>query len=148
VTLFPAILEFSDEYEFLSNFYRWPVFYRGITYVTSEHAYQAAKAIGQLEHDRIAQVSSPGKARKLGQDPTIRRPDWEHVKVDIMLAILRAKFRSGPLRMKLLDTGDAHLEEGNHWGDKFWGTVDGKGENWLGRLLMQVREELRRSENA
>ena len=42
-------------------------------------------------------------------------------------------------------TGNLVLEEGNGWHDTFWG-VDlktGEGENHLGRILMQVREELR-----
>lgn len=32
--------------------------------------------------------------------------------------------------------------EGNTWGDKFWGVCDGEGENHLGKLLMEVRAEL------
>ena len=31
------------------------------------------------------------------------------------------------------------LEEGNNWGDKYWGTVEGEGKNMLGKLLMKVR---------
>ncbi len=37
------------------------------------------------------------------------------------------------------------LQEGNRWGDTFWG-VDlrtGKGENKLGKILMRVRKELK-----
>ena len=37
---------------------------------------------------------------------------------------------------------DEHLEEGNTWGDTTWGTVNGIGENRLGRILMKVRKEL------
>jgi predicted NAD-dependent protein-ADP-ribosyltransferase YbiA (DUF1768 family) len=49
---------------------------------------------------------------------------------------------------KLLATGDRMLIEGNTWGDRRWGCVqaqDGtwRGRNWLGEILMQVREELR-----
>ena len=43
----------------------------------------------------------------------------------------------------LLETGDAYLEEGNTWHDQFWGTVNGVGQNNLGKTLMTVREELR-----
>ena len=35
------------------------------------------------------------------------------------------------------------LVEGNTWGDRFWGVCGGVGLNWLGRLLMQVRDEVR-----
>lgn len=33
--------------------------------------------------------------------------------------------------------------KGNHWHDTYWGVCDGAGENRLGKLLMQVRRELR-----
>ena len=42
----------------------------------------------------------------------------------------------------LVDTGDQPLIEGNTWGDRFWGVCGGTGMNHLGRLLMEVREEL------
>ena len=45
---------------------------------------------------------------------------------------------------KLLGTGDTYLEEGNTWNDTFWGVCNGVGENNLGRILMEVREELRK----
>lgn len=46
---------------------------------------------------------------------------------------------------QFLSTGDAELVEGNTWNDTWWGVnaTTGKGKNMLGRLLMQVREELR-----
>ncbi len=46
---------------------------------------------------------------------------------------------------KLLATGARKLVEGNTWKNVFWG-VDlrtGEGENHLGQILMQVREELK-----
>jgi len=52
---------------------------------------------------------------------------------------LRAKFRSEALRRKLLSTGDAVIHEDNP-ADKFWGSG---GDDMLGKLLMQVRDELR-----
>ena len=54
------------------------------------------------------------------------------------------KFAQNPdLLQKLLDTGDAHLEETNTWKDTFWGVCKGEGQNNLGKILMSVREELR-----
>ena len=73
------------------------------------------------------------------------RADWETAKFVVMEEVVRDKFtRNAELRQKLLDTGDAYLEEGNTWGDKIWGTVNGEGENRLGKILMKIREELRR----
>ena len=51
--------------------------------------------------------------------------------------------QSEELKKKLLDTGDQELIEGNYWNDTFWGVCEGKGQNHLGKILMQIREELR-----
>ena len=45
---------------------------------------------------------------------------------------------------RLINTGDAILIEGNTWGDTYWGVCDGVGENRLGKLLMEVREECKK----
>ena len=58
--------------------------------------------------------------------------------------LLYRKFAIPSLREKLLATGDAYLEEGNNWGDTIWGTVNGRGQNHLGRLLMEVRDAIRK----
>jgi predicted NAD-dependent protein-ADP-ribosyltransferase YbiA (DUF1768 family) len=56
---------------------------------------------------------------------------------------VKDKFSRNPeLRVKLLNTGDLQLVEGNYWGDTFWGVCNGKGENHLGKILMRVRKEL------
>ena len=65
-----------------------------------------------------------------------------------MVSLLRQKFAQPKFCAKLLATGDQHIAESNDWGDKFWGVClndDGvyKGENLLGILLMQIRDELR-----
>ena len=49
------------------------------------------------------------------------------------------------LREKLIATGDKELIEGNHWNDRFWGVCRGKGQNHLGKLLMELREILKKS---
>ena len=85
------------------------------------------------------------EAKRKGRHVQLR-PDWEDVKLSIMEEVVRAKFtQNEDLKALLLATGDSVLEEGNTWHDIFWG-VDArtrKGENHLGRILMQVREELR-----
>ena len=138
------ILEFRGSYRFLSNFYPADVSYELITYPTLEHAFQAAKSLSMVDRMKIGMASSPGKARRMGRAihaDNFRR-DWEDVKVGIMEQLLADKFSDPMLRKLLLDTGSAHLEEGNNWGDRFWGTVNGEGLNNLGKLLMQLRENL------
>ena len=133
---------FDGEYFFLSNFSASPFTVNGVVFPTMEHYFQAMKATNQEDVLEIAKASTPSKAKQLGRKVKIR-PDWEYVKKDIMLEGLRKKFAIPELRQKLLDTGDAYLEEGNTWGDRCWGVCNGIGENNLGKLLMRVREEIR-----
>ena len=71
------------------------------------------------------------------------RPDWETEKISIMRALLRLKFADPALRAQLVATGVRPLVEGNRWGDRFWGVCGGNGQNMLGKLLMEIRAELR-----
>lgn len=140
------ILSFSGEYDFLSNFYPAKVLYEGIEYPTSEHAYQAAKTLDIQRRKEIANMASPGQAKRAGQK-VVMREDWEDIKTIVMASIVITKFKDPILAEKLLATGDRHLEEGNTWGDKFWGTVNGKGRNILGLILMSCRQDLQKGED-
>lgn len=136
------IREFQGEYRFLSNFYVCPVQYKGRTWLSSEHAYQAAKSTERAEQDAIQRSPSPGIAKKLGKRVSLR-PDWERVKLMVMEEIVCAKFSGNQrLRNLLVLTGDRELIEGNYWHDTFWGVCNGRGANHLGRILMKVREKL------
>jgi len=140
------IAEFQGENRFLSNFWPCTVEFEGITYPSAEHAYQSAKTLDMDERRRIAAMATPSEAKAAGR-ALVQRADWEQVKFDVMERVVRDKFTRPPnadLRAKLLATGDAVLEEGNTWGDKVWGVYQGEGENRLGKILMQVRAELRR----
>lgn len=53
------------------------------------------------------------------------------------------KFAIPELKEMLLATGDEELVEGNYWHDTIWGVCDGVGENHLGKMLMEIREDLR-----
>ena len=86
---------------------------------------------------------NPSEAKRLGRRVRLRS-DWEQVKYDVMLDVVRAKFNQHPdLAQKLLATGDEELVEGNDWGDTYWGVCNGRGKNMLGKILMRVRAELR-----
>ena len=139
------INHFRGEYAFLSNFWEVPVTYKGLTYGSNEAAFQAQKCMTDEEKTTFT-LLRPSDSKKKGRRVQLR-PDWEAVKVGIMEEIVRAKFtQNEDLKQMLLDTGDAVLEEGNTWHDICWG-VDaktGEGQNHLGRILMKVREELRK----
>lgn len=138
----------DNEYKFLSNFYPAPfvasINNSELTYPTSEHFYQAMKAAIWEDHEKIRNMPTPGKAMRLGRRvKQIGR--WEDIKVNVMKNALTFKFtQNADLRRKLLDTGDAILHEDSPT-DMFWGK---KGEDMLGKLLMQVRSELRLQEQA
>ena len=135
------ISSFRGEYSFLSNFYSAPVYFEGSMYSNNESAFQAAKCLDMTVRARFENMD-PSTAKRNGRRLPLRS-DWEEVKYQVMLTIVRDKFNRNPeLGTKLLATGNAYLEEGNTWGDRTWGTVNGVGKNWLGQILMQVREEL------
>lgn len=132
----------KPKYRFLSNFYHSPITYERLRYPTVEHAYQAAKVADQaLRQPFTSFLLKPGQAKRLGRKLPIR-PDWEEVKLNVMLDLLRLKFAHEQLAGALLATGEEELIEGNDWGDTFWGVCAGLGQNHLGRLLMQIRGEL------
>jgi len=140
-----VISKFRDEYFFLSNFYPSPVTYLGLTYKNNEAAFQAQKCITEEEKIAFTEYEA-AQAKGVGRRVALR-PDWESVKLSLMEEIVYAKFsQNEQLKQMLLATKEAVLKEGNTWNDVFWGVSlkTGRGENNLGKILMRVREKLRR----
>lgn len=132
---------FQGDYRFLSNFWYAKVVLDGVDYRSVEHAYMSAKTLDQSLRNQIRSFDKPGDVKRFCRTITLRE-DWEEVKFGVMLDLVRQKFYIEPLKSKLLETGDAELIEGNTWGDTYWGVCRGKGQNNLGKILMQVRSEL------
>lgn len=132
-------------YGFLSNFHVGTIFVDGLPYLTVEHAYQAHKTFDESSRELIRRAKTPGDAKRLGRCVQLRS-DWDEVKITLMKKFLIEKFKNPFLRPLLLETGDAKLINENIWHDKFWGTCNGVGLNWLGRILMEVRQEIREEE--
>ena len=141
------IEQFQDEYRWLSNFwfFEQPMEYQGMKFVTNEHFYVAMKTKDVIIRKKVAEHPLKG-LKKFGNTFELR-DDWENIKFDVMLHGLRYKFSENnpKLRRQLIDTEDEHIQEGNHWNDRIWGVClkTGEGENNLGRLLMQVRDEIK-----
>ena len=137
---------FREEYEFLSNFYPAKITYEGICYYSSEAAYQAQKCKYEKDKLQFAEMYAD-EAKKFGRKIEIRE-DWDEIKIDIMRKIVAEKFFQHPrLAVRLLETGDKLLKEGNYWHDIFWG-IDYRtreGENHLGKILMELREKYKRA---
>ena len=154
-----AITKFRGEFRFLSNFWMCDVLIDDLVWPATEHYYVAMKTLdpdlredirlGPFKEDENGVLVRPAHPPTLGQVKRIGRrlelrPDWDDIKIDVMRRAVTAKFtQNSDLLQKLLATGDAELIEGNAWGDTFWGVCRGRGENWLGRILMDVREQLR-----
>ncbi len=135
------IERFDGQYRFLSNFWPAIVKYEGITYPSVEHAYQAAKTFDRSARASVAALDTAGQAKRAGRG-LVMRPDWDLVKLDVMRELLVQKFSEQTPRQLLLATAPAELIEGNSWGDHFWGVCGGEGENYLGKLLMSIRDSL------
>lgn len=138
---------FRNEYAFLSNFYVTPVG----EYPSSENNFQAMKSLDLNIRNLFKDPNiTPPMAKRLGRTLKIRE-DWEKVRDQVMLDIVRVKFRNHRLRSLLLQTSTKYLFEGNNWHDVYWGVCDGgcrnphdhpEGLNKLGKILEQVRYEI------
>lgn len=134
------INEFRGRYYFLSNFYSVPIKHGLLTFANTEAAFHSEKCpVRAGEFTKL----NPSEAKRLGRRVRLRS-DWDQIKDNVMLDVVRAKFTQHPdLAQKLLATGDEELVEGNDWGDIYWGVYKGRGKNMLGKILMRVRAELR-----
>lgn len=157
----------KDPYYEFSNYYKTPIVFKGKKYTSSEHIFQALKFMGNNATDKsleyaeiIRKQSTANKGRILALqktgggykwrtdlNPIIKkyqdvklRDDWEEVKNELMEEILIEKFKNKKLKTLLLDTGDANIIEDSPR-DSYWGIgKNGKGLNYLGRILMKVRK--------
>lgn len=141
---------FDGKFAFLSNFSKSPISDGNIVFPTVEHYFQAAKTLNMEDYEAIAAADTPGQAKRLGRNVKLRE-DWEEIKEQVMLDALRKKFSLPAFRAMLLSTGDEELVEGTTWHDNVWGNCtcerckNIEGQNKLGKLLMQVREEIKSS---
>lgn len=151
------IRRFRGEHAFLSNFHPSPIIinYRNQKYImaTGEHCFQGmkvaatiwepARAIEWLQ--AVSESPTPAKSKYLGRSIQLDLPRWNNMAYACMERTQKLKYEQNPeLRKQLLATGNRELIEGTDWGDKLWGVDDkGEGQNLLGKVLMNLRFELR-----
>lgn len=138
---------YEQDFYVLSNFSSFTLIWKGIRFDTAEAAYHWEKFEGTAPEValQIQQANSAHEAFKIAQENShLRRPNWDDVKVGIMREILREKVEQHEyVRRKLLATGNRELVE-DSWRDDFWGWGPHKdGQNMLGKLWMEIRDELR-----
>lgn len=138
------ISQFNGNYHWLSNFYNCIVELDDRLYPSVEHAYQSAKSDDKNWKLECQTNISAGTIKRLGKEVEIV-DDWETKKIYIMAKLINQKFNREPFKSFLLATNDEVIQEGNYWGDKFWG-IDlktGEGLNILGKMVMNKRNLLR-----
>lgn len=153
-------------YGAFSNLYRRDVQSGRLTFPTTEHAYQwlkprdprvrdwlmaapAPALVALAAHALPSDDTDPGEIMRRTADALLgfhTRPGWSRLRFPWMLACLRAKFsQHADLRALLLKTGNSRIVEAGRIDDdagRRWGIVNGRGQNYLGRMLMRVRAEL------
>jgi ribA/ribD-fused uncharacterized protein len=130
----------------LTNFYACQIVLGGVSYATSEHYFQSQKFV--TTRPDIAQLIAAARTPREAFDLARRyakyvRDDWKNVKDDVMLHVLREKFKQNrDLAKRLRSTGNSILVEHTS-NDSYWADGgDGSGKNMLGQLLMVVRSEI------
>lgn len=139
------IFFYENEFYVFSNFSSFMLEWKGKLYMTSEHVYHSEKFEDEEIKEQIRNTRSAHDAMKLAQANEDKyRADWGDIELKVMKDILRAKVEQHPyVKKKLLQSGDKELIE-DSWRDAFWGWgPDKDGKNHLGKLWMEVREEIR-----
>lgn len=155
-----------NEFGCFSNFYPKEFKDKTRTYCCSEQYYMFRKARtfepGSLTDPnwigtKILEENSAKKIKALGRK--IKNFDekiWEETRYHHMMEALRLKFADPELREILLSTGDRDIYEASPF-DRIWGIGIGvpgakkltkselkkRGQNLLGRALMETRENIR-----
>lgn len=134
-----------------SNLYRREIQFDGRVFPTAEHAYQYGKGGSQAICDWLMAAPSPSLLAMAahGLYKWDVAEDWSKIKFDRMRDVLLAKFtQHQDLKRLLLSTGDARLVETattDNAVNRLWGEVNGKGQNMLGIMLMEVRTDLQKT---
>lgn len=134
------IHSFTDDYSFLSNSFPCTIEIDGLKFNSAEAAFWSQRVKDINARRKYARLS-PNKAREKALQ-AVPIDDWDEVKDDIMRKVLKIKFSNPDLKKKLLDTKVQNLYNNTTYRDEYWGIYMGKGNNKLGKLLMELRSSL------
>ncbi|MFA5070444.1 MAG: NADAR family protein [Patescibacteria group bacterium] len=137
---------YEREFYCFSNFSSFKVEWQGKIWMTSEHAYQAARFLKTAPAiaEEIYKARSAHEAKKIMERNRAKEePNWETKKVGVMEEICSNKLKQNPyIQKKLRETGTKDIVEDSPV-DGFWGWgPDRKGRNELGKIWMRLREKL------
>jgi len=145
----------NEEWGGLSNMAPgFPIVLNGIVIRNSEVLYQSLRFpyYSDIQREIMAETSPMTAKMKSKKYLSLSRPDWNRVRVSAMRWALRAKLACNfqNFSQLLFKTGNNPIVE-HSTKDDFWGAYlkDGVfiGQNVLGRLLMELREEIRTIDN-
>ena len=152
----------NDIYGWISMMSAYQAYYKGTTFRTYEELFQWLRfvAFPDIQWEIVEQKSPMGakmKARK-HRAKLNRGEKWDQAPEDITLmkkCILLKLEQHPELKVKLISTGTATIIEDCTSHDResarFWGMVykDGQwiGENMLGKIWMEIREELQKKDS-
>ena len=154
------VIAFRSPNYVLCNFYEAKFFVYNSYFTSVEQAYQwrKMKHIGQEAYAlEISKSKTPGRAKQIANRvPGNLLKDWHVIKCDVMRELLIAKVEQcSKFRSTLLKTEGKRLIEATN--DMYWAsglppylstTTKPEcfpGKNWLGRILEDIRDELRQS---
>ncbi len=129
-----------------SNFASFPIQMDGKIWPTTEHYFQAQKFSDQGYQEKIRLEPSPMIAARLGRSRSYPiRTDWNAIRDEVMTKAVTEKVRQHEaIKSLLLSTKDAELIE-HTTNDRYWGDGgDGTGLNRLGKILMEIRQQLKK----
>ena len=149
---------FGGSKDCLSNFYPCDMVFNGMSYKSSEHAYQAEKARKCGRPDlvpKIVEAKSAFQAKKASKEIACDKK-WEEQNVDLMEQIVAAKIESVPeVKAYLVNTGSRPIAEAVPF-SSFWGTGLAReatlatdrsrwpGRNQMGSVLEKIRADLQK----
>lgn len=153
------IVFFWGKEDIFSNFHYAPFVHQGILFKWSEQAimYRKAMHFGATKiAKRIILAQTPQECKKLGRSREIPfvEGDWLLWREIVYKEVLMDKFAKPKQRKAILDTGDRILAEASPF-DDIWGIKlahdhpdaenpkKWRGLNLLGKVLMEVRSELK-----
>ncbi len=143
----------AEEYGWMGNMAPYPIKFDGKVWRTSEALFQSMRFDDDNVKEIIRGEKSPMGAKmkaKKNRDQMVVVPMSE-LDVENMRKCVKMKFDAHPqLKRQLMNTKDSFIYEdiGNRNGErhKFWGAKklsesEGAGNNMMGKILMDLREE-------
>lgn len=134
------------ELGFLANYSNHGFVVDGVFYPTVEHYYQASKFSNPKIREKILKARTPKEASIIGRNPDNKRiPHFKEIKNQKMEEGIYYKFsQNKDIRSKLLETRHDVIREMSVK-ESYWGVGPNlDGENVVGKILMRVRERIRK----